>query len=224
MTHSSPSAFNAAGAPPAEGGEYINTTSAWLAAELERYHQAHVAGHLGAAPSALLFCRDYKLPIPMWVARHCYLHIVSQGKAGKRFGRTGGVVGQARQQVVAHLRWDTVIRLRELQGLLRVWIERYGDVVPPRRLARWRASRARLGQSWERVFICAPVLLRGAAAHGSPATIQESYERVKNAYRSDEVDPLVWLPAGPFLEDLGLMEMVGLRDQKLNELFPPVFG
>jgi hypothetical protein len=163
------------------------------ASSLDGFHRRHLqsletmgrGGSAIAIPAALNYCHKYGPDLPKWfvgAAAQFTNELVTRKKKAKR-GRSAGPLDRYRQDMTDFARYDEVCTVREKQKEILQELERLrhlpnltaGIVQDKEKMLAW------VGQSLERAFQCASMILADTPAFGGPDAVKASYFRVKEA-------------------------------------------
>jgi hypothetical protein len=167
-----------------------------------------------AAAAALEFCAEHKLQTPQWVlesASTLLCDLLRREKSEKR-GRSCGHVARHRQDRIDYDRWCAVTEIREKQTELKNYVRelhtRQG--IPKAYLEDRENHLEWVGNSLERAFECASLLLGRTDSCGSPDAVKRSYLNVEANNRSGEQFCRYHLLDYRFLVKIGITTKVGV--------------
>jgi hypothetical protein len=174
-----------------------------------------------AAAAALTYCHKYGLNLPLWfVGPAAQIAKKSLGKNSRaKRGRSAEPLDRHRQDMIDYARYCEVCEVREKQNELPREIERL-RLHPKVTTSMLREKEKMLdwaGQSLERAFQCASMILATTSAFGGPDAIKASHSRVRKvlligeqAYRYHMLDPDFLVSLGMTQSDLwGTSELKG---------------
>jgi hypothetical protein len=171
---------------------------------LERLYFAYRDGNLAALCDAICYCVENELPPPEWIRIHSidFFRSALSGELGGRTGPRGSPLARAKGNIIDKSRFDAVEEVRERQRDPD-WLRHVSLVNDPKldRVTKDKLLRSKPldpGKSWEDAFRVAAEILKGSPAFASPATIRNSYLRVRkctSSYRYHYLSPATrrWL-------------------------------
>lgn len=202
------------------------------AGSVEEFHQQKLesletmgrGGSLIATSAALAYCDKHGLPLPSWFigpAAQITSESLRKNKRGK-LGRSAGPLDRHRQNMIDFARYDAVCEVREKQKELPRELEqlRYLSNVPAGMVENKQKMSAWTGQTLEKAFQCASMILAETSAFGGPDAVKISYFKVKEAmlipeqaYRYHALEP-------EFLASLNMKPFqLSRKDRKVTPLF-----
>jgi hypothetical protein len=173
------------------------------------WFQAMAQGGSELAPAAALdYCDRNGVTAPAWVmeiATAGYCNALT-GFSPKKLGRSSGPIERYRQDINDHARWSEIIDLRFKQTELREHVEmmRTRGQTSKANPSEAEKNLAWVGNSLERAYECASMLLRGTPAFRGPDAMKASYFRVIQTNR-EQAQPLRYHLFDPqFLARIGI--------------------
>jgi hypothetical protein len=181
-------------------------------------------GSLIATSAALAYCHKYGLTLPSWFvgpAAQITMESLRKEKRGK-LGRSAGPLDRYCQDMVDFARYDAACEVREKQKEIPRELERLRHlsnvaasiVEDTKKMLIW------VGQTWEKAFQCASMILAETSAFGGPDAVKTSYFKVKEAMRIPEQAHRYYILDPQFLAGLGMkpFQLSG-RVRKVTPLF-----
>jgi hypothetical protein len=148
-----------------------------------RLHEFHQMEHreLGVA-AALDYCAEHDVPVPEWVAKGAaaLLCDLLKREVSQKRGRSSGFVARYRQDMVDFIRWDTVKEVRDKQPELLEEVKELQarNGIPKHFLKEREKYLGWVGNTLDRAFECAAMILRDAGAAASINAVRKSYRLV----------------------------------------------
>jgi hypothetical protein len=199
---------------------------------LDRFHQRELEalemmacdGSQIATSAALDYCHRYGPSLPSWFvgpAAQITKESLRKEKTSKR-GRSAQPLDRYRQDMVDFARYDAVCEVREKQSELPREVQRLGQLpnVTANVIEGIEKMLAWAGQTWERAFQCASIMLTDTSAFGGSDAIKASYFKVKAAMLIPEQAHRYHILDPQFLASLGMkpFQLLG-KVRKVTPLF-----
>jgi hypothetical protein len=164
---------------------HIGSLNQFHQRELQSLETMARGGTLIATSAALDYCYKYGLSLPSWFvgpAAQITKESLRKEKTSKR-GRSAQPLDRYRQNMVDFARYDAVCEVREKQNELPRELQRQRQLpnVTANVIEGLEKMLAWAGQTLERAFQCASMILADTSAFGGPDAIKASYLRVKAA-------------------------------------------
>ena len=186
--------------------------------QIESFEMMFRSGIAIAAAAALHYCHKHSLRVPPWLlaaASELLCDLLSREKA-KRRGRSCGHVARHRQDRIDYVRWDQVKVIRDKQKDLKEEVQSLRSQANiPRHIMDDRENTLEwAGNTLNRAFECAAMLLEGSDAYGGAEAIKRSYFTVERNSKNPSQRLRYHLLDARFLDKVGISDGMGPRPRR----------